>query len=475
MTRLRILAVSNSEPFWRLIQGLAASGSIGFDASVSGAPTDHELQDPSLALVVAYATERTSIEEYVELIRRCRQAESSTPVVIVSEDSSPRKLIQWLRAGAADCLSAPVDRDRLLFLFESLTISKRMGSAQLSRPGSWYSQDQTDPICCASPVTAALLNQIRQLAPQQTNVMLVGETGTGKTRLARMLHEASPRRHDPFVAVNCAAMPTTLLESELFGHQRGAFTGADSNHIGKFSHVKGGTLLLDEVDTLSLEAQAKLLRTVDDRVFEPLGSNKSEKFHGRLVVATNQNLRDCVEAGEFRADLYYRLNVVELFVSPLRERPAEILEIAEACIASHAKKNGIQPRLLSPEVRRLMEDYHWPGNVRELQNVIERAMTFSQGSTIRLTDLPRYLLGSRETKKGTGGIVRFDSVESSELKDASVISLAGARAEGEKFRLIEVLRKHNDNRSRAAEELGISRTALYKRLNKYGLVRFSAS
>ena len=460
-----------------LVESLRATGPYVLESASFEGLRRQDLGDPLLSLVVACAGEETSVEQVVGLLDRCREVLPAIPVVVVSEESSPQKLIRWLKSGAADCLSAPVDRDRLLFLFESLTINKRTASAKVSGSGKWYGPDASDRVCCASPQMAVLISQLEQLASQQTNVMLVGETGTGKTRLARLLHEASPRRREPFVAVNCAAMPTTLLESELFGHRRGAFTGADSNHIGKFAHVKGGTLLLDEVDTLSLEAQAKLLRTVDDRVFEPLGSNRSEKFHGRLVVATNQNLLKCVDAGEFRADLYYRLNVVELCVPPLRERKAEILEIATESVARQARKNGIEPRLLSPEVRELLETYHWPGNIRELQNAMERAMTFTHGSTIRLNDLPPYLLGARELGNESEQLLRFDGAESEKLSSqpGAAPTLARARAEGEKCRLIEVLKKHNDNRSQAAKELGISRTALYKRLNKLGLVHFSVS
>lgn len=476
VTRLRILTVSDSEPFGTLVRRLVAAGSFDFEVSVSRQLSDEQLRDPTLALVIDYAEAAAPMQEHVQLITRCCRSHPPVPVVMVSEDCAPGKMIAWLRAGAADCLSDPVDRDRLQFLFDSLTVTKRAAQRGDARSGCWVTEGGTEPICCASPYTAALLSQIRQLAPQQTNVMLVGETGTGKTRWARLLHEISPRRNDPFVAVNCAAMPTTLLESELFGHRRGAFTGADSHHDGKFSHVKGGTLLLDEVDTLPLEAQAKLLRTVDDRVFEPLGSNKSEEFTGRLVVATNQNLPELVEAGQFRADLYYRLNVVELYVAPLRERQAEILEIARACIVRHARSRGIEPPCLSPEVKCLLESYGWPGNVRELQNVMARAMTFSQGSMIHLTDLPGYLLGTEEASQDLVFTTRYDAGHSVATDtDRSAVTLASARAEGEKRRLIEVLRKHNDNRSQAAKELGISRTALYKRLNKYGLVGFSAS
>ena len=340
-----------------------------------------------------------------------------------------------------------------------------------------------------------------------------------------MIHEISARRDQPFVVVNCAAMPTQLLESELFGHRKGAFTGADKNQEGKFSFVKGGTLLLDEVDTLSLEAQAKLLRTVESRIFEPIGSNESQQFQGRLIVATNQDLSVLVQQGKFRSDLYYRLNVVDLQVPPLRERPEEILQIAEACIEEFAASNQTVARKISPEVKDVLLSHSWPGNIRELRNAMEQAMTFSSGEFIRLGDLPKAILGiqrvdsfheeqavpvklsitkdlrgvgvtskaaavqggqdSRETspaslhRAGVSNIAheapgRISEMKLSSGREVSMMgrasSLRSARAIGEKQILVEVLKSCRNNRSEAAKTLGISRTALYKKLNKYDLI-----
>lgn len=471
----RILVVSDSPSLIRSIESLCNSSTSRFQVSIARSPTNAELLDPDLSLVVTHETQSTPAQQCERLLDRIYVLRPATPVVMISEDCSPQQMINWLRHGAAECLSAPFDPQRMLFLIDSLTINSRLTREQQSQSGDWIQRKGTKPFCCASPAMATLVRQVRKLAPQNSNVMLVGETGTGKTRIARMIHEESPRRSKPFVSINCAAMPLTLLESELFGHRRGAFTGADSDHVGKFSHVKEGTLLLDEVDTLSLEAQAKLLRIVDDRMFEPLGSNKSERFDGRLVVATNRNLSECVGAGTFRADLFYRLNVVELTVPPLRERKAEIIALAEACIEELSEKNRVATRQLSPEVRQLLEEYRWPGNIRELRNTMERAMTFAQGKVIGLTDLPHYLLVPNPSGRiwAVGDREHFSSEDATE--DASGGSLAKTREQAEKSRLMEVLRKNNDNRSQAAKELGISRAALYKRLHKYGLVRLSPS
>jgi len=434
-----------------------------------------------VVLAVVHDTRDCDKEEIKSFIQSGVQRPTPTPVLVITDQRGPEVMVEYLQSGAADCVSGPVETDRMRFLFDSLTVESRMSSQSEDKPSQksgWMSQNGSEPICASSPKLANLIKKMKQVAPQNTNILMTGETGVGKTRLSRMIHEISPRRNDPFVVVNCAAMPTMLLESELFGHRRGAFTGADKNQDGKFSYVKGGTLLLDEVDTLPLEAQAKLLRTVESRVFEALGSNKSEQFRGRLIVATNQNLAKAVQAGRFRADLYYRLNVVEMLIPPLRERREEILEIAESSIADFAKENGTPLRKMSPEVREVILNHSWPGNIRELRNAIEQAMTYSTGEYIHLSDLPDLILG----------IQRIDTSHTSETAEftkpvsvsaaataAAPKSLAGARALGEKQRLIDVLKQCGNNRSKTAKSLGISRTALYKKLSKHGLVHPNGS
>lgn len=429
-----------------------------------------------LALVLLHDTSRFAKEEIKAFIELAASGESSTSILVITDQRKPEVMIEYLRSGAADCVSGPVEPDRMSFLFDSLTFERRILWEEESKQAGpnqsgWFSSNGSEPICASSVKLANVVKKIEKVAPQNTNILMTGETGVGKTRLSRMIHEMSPRRNEPFVVVNCAAMPTMLLESELFGHRRGAFTGADKNQDGKFSHVAGGTLLLDEVDTLSLEAQAKLLRTVESRVFEALGSNKSETFRGRLIVATNRDLSKSVEAGEFRADLYYRLNVVEICIPPLRERPEEILDIAEACIVEFANDNQIPTRKISPEVADVLVSHDWPGNIRELRNAIEQAMTFATGECIRLSDLPDAILGIQRVDSAHETVQQRPAPPSRLINSAAPKSLEGARALGEKQHLIEVLRECGNNRSKAAKTLGISRTALYKKLSKYGLTQ----
>jgi len=426
-----------------------------------------------VVLAVIHDTAGCDKEEIKNLIESGVRGQTPTPVLVITDDRGPEVMIEYLQSGAADCVSGPVEHDRMRFLFDSLTVEPRMSHrCQDDDTGKsgWVSQNGSEPVCASSPKLANLIKRMQQVAPQNTNILMTGETGVGKTRLSRMVHEISPRRKEPFVVVNCAAMPTMLLESELFGHRRGAFTGADKNQDGKFSYVKGGTLLLDEVDTLSLEAQAKLLRTVESRVFEALGSNKSEEFRGRLIVATNQDLAKSVEEGRFRADLFYRLNVVEMLIPPLRERREEIIQIAESSIADFSKENGTPHRKMSPEVHQVILNHSWPGNIRELRNAIEQAMTFATGDFIRLRDLPDQILGIQKISSGQNGDISELTRPSAATSMVAPKSLAGARALGEKQQLIDVLIHCRNNRSKAAKSLGISRTALYKKLSKYGLI-----
>jgi DNA-binding NtrC family response regulator len=293
------------------------------------------------------------------------------------------------------------------------------------------------------------------VAPLDLTVLLTGETGSGKTRLAHLLHDLSPRRGEPLVVVDCSALPPGLAESELFGHARGAFTGADRDRAGKLAAAGAGTLLLDEINSLPLAVQGKLLRAVEERVFEPLGTNRLLPLPARLIAAANVELEAEVEAGRFRADLYHRLNVIAFRVPALRERPGCIVPLAEAFLRASAARHGRADLAgFSPAAAHRLEAYPWPGNVRELRNAVERAMALCPGGAIDVADLPdpirRFSTGYAGTREPLPSLRQW--------KDGLEVQ-----------RIREVLRKHNEERSKAARELGISRVTLYKKLRKYGL------
>jgi two-component system response regulator HydG len=311
-----------------------------------------------------------------------------------------------------------------------------------------------------------LQEQIRRVAPQETTLLLVGETGTGKTRLARFVHDLSPRRDEPFLVVDCGALSASLIESELFGHLKGSFTGADRDRAGKLAAAAGGTLLLDEINSLPLQLQAKLLRVVDERVFEPVGSNRAQPVRARLIAACNVPLEQEVAAGRFRSDLFYRLNVVAFYLPGLRDRRAAIAPLARKFLAEFAARNRPDVRGMTPAALRALEGYDWPGNVRELRNVIERAVALAPGEEIGPEDFPEAVrAGASRPLPAATAPVPGEPVTAV----APSRTLAGAKEEAEILRITEALRRHGNNRLRAAAELGISRMGLYKKLRKYGL------
>lgn len=299
---------------------------------------------------------------------------------------------------------------------------------------------------------------IHRVAAQATTILLTGETGSGKSMLAKYIHSASPRHGEPYLVIDCGALSGSLIESEMFGHVRGAFTGADRERPGKFAAAGVGTLVLDEVNSLPLPLQAKLLRAVEERVFEPVGSNRSEPLRARLIAVSNVPLEDEVRRERFRADLFYRLNVVEFRVPPLRERPATVIPLAHQLLRSSATAACQGVTAISPAALEAMIGHPWPGNVRELRNVIERAAALATGPVIQLADLPDSVRG--HAGRGAG------PVHLSVPERAPVPERDGA---GEVSRILTVLHAHRNNRQRAAAELGISRVCLYKKLHRYGI------
>ena len=321
---------------------------------------------------------------------------------------------------------------------------------------------ETDPgdavevhgIWTRDPVMKSMLSDIIRVAQGEATVLVRGETGTGKELVARAIHLESDRRRGPFVAINCAALPPQLLESELFGHMRGAFTGAVKDAPGQFRLADGGTILLDEIAELPLELQAKLLRVLQERSVIPVGGRAPVPVDVRIVSATHRSLRRAVDDGSFRADLMYRIRVVPLFIPPLRDRKADIALLAEKFIDLHRERGGREIRGLSPGGRRLLENYDWPGNIRELQNAIEYAFAMGQGPILTESDLPPELRGEEPGPQLSNASPRRN--ERGTSPEAERISVALERAAG--------------HRGRAAQSLGMSRATLWRKMKHYGLL-----
>jgi len=423
-------------------------------------PTEVFLPEPDVSLVLAHVRQKSEVEWVRCLLQQVSASERPLPTVIVGERRSANLELNLLQLGAADYLSRPLDLNRLSYVIEMLTVRAR------------HLATQPDAVAPAlldgeSPAMQRLLEQVLRVAAQETTVLLNGETGTGKTRLARLIHEHSPRADQPFHVVNCGALAANLIESEMFGHVRGAFTGAERDHTGKFAQVGRGTLLLDEVDALPPALQAKLLRVIGERVFEPVGSNQSVPVRARLIAATNRDLNREVEEGRFRSDLYYRLNVVGFCLPPLRERPNAIPSLASSFVEEFAASRESGVRSIGSVALRALVSHTWPGNIRELRNVIERAVVLCPASTIRLEDLPDEIVRTSSPPCADPLPMVEDNPTAASLEDV--------RGQAELRRIVEALRRNMNNRVRAAAELGISRMTLYNKIQKYKLVQVLAN
>jgi DNA-binding NtrC family response regulator len=425
-------------------------------------------------LALIYVADPTAGAELVRSLEQWNFDGLSAPIVVLTERDDPQLHLRLVRLGVIECLSRPLNLSRLALLVDMTTLRRRLGYQEISQRRARAPRKATLEVgdCLFDRATTeALLEKVRRVAPLSCTVLLTGETGSGKTHLARLFHDLSRRKDKPFLVVHCGALTPTLLNSEMFGHVRGAFTGADSDRSGKFSEVGEGTILLDEIDCIPLEAQAHLLRVVEERVYEPVGSTRSKPLCARIVVTANRPLHEEVAAGRFRADLFYRLNVVNLKIPPLRSRPALIRPLVDRFV----QQFGLQIKNRVPNVSRAameaLEAYDWPGNIRELRNVVERAIALCPKDTIGVCDLPEQLQRSgplvRNEKSGgeeSGSNAPLDPVGSPARS-----KLEEARCRVEREQLLDALHRHNNNRTSAAADLGISRVTLYKKLNRYGL------
>ena len=375
----------------------------------------------------------------LETLRRVRPQFPSLPVLLVTAYADIREAVGAMRDGALNYLAKPIDLDELL-----ATVRQATGLAPAA-PLKLGAERKLPPnIVAQSPLTVTLFQDVSLIAPSETRVLITGESGTGKEVVADMIHAWSPRANGPLVKVNCAAIPETLLESELFGHERGAFTGAMAQRIGRFEEADGGTIFLDEISEMSPGLQAKLLRVTQDGRFQRIGSNREIRTDARILAASNRDLEAEVKSGRFREDLFYRLNVVELNLPPLRERREDILPLANLFIAEFARNRA----RLAEATADCLQKYPWPGNVRELRNAMERAVLLSQSELILPEHLPAKL---REAAKQAAPLPAADAQTMDEIERRAILA---------------ALRQHKQNRTETAKALGISRRALLYKLQR---------
>ena len=396
------------------------------------------LQETSFAMMISDV--RMPGLSGLETLRRARKDHATLPVLLVTAFPEIRDTVAAMRDGAVNYLAKPIDLDELL-----AGVRSAIGLA-LSAPLRYDAGKQLPAtVVACSPLTQAVFRDASLIAPADTRVLITGESGVGKEILADIIHVWSRRASGPFIKVNCAAIPEMLLESELFGHEKGSFTGAHAQRIGRFEEADGGTILLDEIAEMSPALQSKLLRITQDGRFQRVGSNREIHTRARLLAATNRNLETEVKSGRFREDLFYRLNVVELHLPALRERREDILPLANQFVTEFARGRA---RLSDPTAR-CLEKYSWPGNVRELRNAMERAVLLSRGELILPDHLP-----ARVTEAGKSP----PALEANDLERLEEI---------ERLAIFQTLRQHQSNRTETAKALGISRRTLIYKLQRF--------
>jgi DNA-binding NtrC family response regulator len=378
----------------------------------------------------------------LETLRQARKEHATLPVLLVTAYADIREAVGAMRDGAVNYLAKPIDLDELLSSVRNAT-----GLVQTPLPPATTAHPLPPQIVAVSPLMRAVLNDAALIAPSESRILITGESGSGKEVVADVIHGWSSRSAGPLVKVNCAAIPETLLESELFGHEKGAFTGASARRIGRFEVAQDGTIFLDEIGDMSPPLQAKLLRVTQNGLFHRVGSNIELQSNARILAATNRNLEEEVKAGRFREDLYYRLCVVELNIPPLRERPEDIVPLATRFVAEFTQGKARFSGSAADCVRR----YTWPGNVRELRNAVERAALLSHGETIFPEHLP----------------AKVRATEAAALPAANALADAAQLGEIERQAIFLALRKHDFNRTETAKALGISRRALIYKLQRF--------
>lgn len=376
----------------------------------------------------------------LETLRQARREHATLPVLLVTAFTDVRDAVAAMRDGAVNYLAKPIDLDELL-----ASVRKAVGISETSPPVGSPERAVPDFLVARSPLMLAVLRDASLVAASETRVLVTGESGVGKEVLADVIHAWSSRAAGPLIKVNCAAIPETLLESELFGHERGAFTGAHAQRIGRFEEADKGTIFLDEIAEMSPALQAKLLRVTQDGRFQRIGSNREIQTNARMVAASNRNLEDEVKGGRFREDLFYRLNVVELNIPPLRERREDILPLASRFIEEFARGRA----RFSETVATCLQGYPWPGNVRELRNAMERAVLLSRSEMI----LPEHLPAKVRAAAG-----QRPSAETSDPERLEEI---------ERQAILQALSQHQFNRTETAKSLGISRRALLYKLQRF--------
>jgi len=396
-----------------------------------------------------------------KLLKIIKEKSYPTEVIVLTSYGNIELAVESIKMGAFDYLVRPIENKRILSTIERALNNKSPINAKPVPIKKLTGKDTTHHgLVGNSFQVKEIYSLVERISGAKTTVLLRGESGTGKRMVAHAIHQADKRRREkPFVEVACGALSRGIVESELFGHARGSFTDAIRDHKGRFELAHGGTILLDDIDALSLDLQVKLLRVLQHKEFERLGDHKTVKVDVRIIVATNHDLEQAVAEGRFREDLYYRLNVISINIPPLRERKEDIALLVEHFIKLYAKENFKEIKGISQDALRMLTNYRWPGNIRELENIVERAIILDTDGVVAKDDLPEIILN--------GSTILYSS-SVSDKQDP--VTLKDALREPEKVYILKVLKEVGGNKKKAARKLGVNRTTLYNKLRKYNIL-----
>ncbi len=456
MAQKSILVADDDASIRSLLKQLLADEGYSVQEAATGVEVVDKVKEGSPDLVIMDV--RMPELDGIEALSRVKAASPKTGVLIMTAFGSSNAAIRAMELGAFDYVTKPFELDKITYTVQKVFEYQDLASEVEVLRGEISSLVQTERIVGNSPKMQEVYKIVGKVAKADATVLITGESGTGKELVAEALHYNSTRRAGPLVKVSCAALPETLLEAELFGHEKGSFTGALTQRRGRFELADKGTIFLDEIGEMSLQTQTKLLRVLQDRKIERVGSAVPIKVDIRVICATNKDLQKHVEQNRFRDDLFYRLNVINIHMPPMRERKEDIPALVEHFLAKHRYSATAQPAAISEEALRRLMEYDWPGNVRELENVIERAVVLSRGQVITSRELP---FGDHEEGR--------EEAEGAEEVPADRSFFKRSVAQFEKDLIMKALRDANGNRSKAAEMLGIYRRLLYAKIKEYAL------
>ncbi|RZL50536.1 MAG: sigma-54-dependent Fis family transcriptional regulator [Pedobacter sp.] len=435
----QILIVEDDTTFAQIIEGFLSKNSYAVEtaADLNEAFKLVDKQDYELLLIDYRLPDGTGLD----LLKHVRDKGLTVPIIIMTSFNDVRTAVKSIQLGAFDYITKPINPDELLMVVSGLLTKKEKSNTE-----------DKDFIKGKSAVADRLYEHIDLVAQTDMSVLIQGESGTGKEFAARTLHQQSKRKNKPFIAIDCGALSKDLAASELFGHVKGAFTGAVNDKKGQFEMANGGTLFLDEIGNLSYEVQIKLLRALQERVIQPLGSNKQINVDVRIIVATNDELNNTIKSGEFREDLYHRLNEFKIIIPPLRERGKDLALFIDHFVALANTELNRSVQEIAPDAKTLLLKYDWPGNLRELRNVIKRMVLLSPNRIAEISSLPEEMT------------IAVDQIQTSTSSDLKAINEVN-----EKNLIIETLNKVRHNKSKAAKLLNIDRKTLYSKMEKYGI------